>query len=249
MRVLIVPTRWETEAVFRSLPGAVPDPGWEVPAWRAGDLLVVEPGMGPDLAAALLPRLEMLALQTVWLYGWCGGLTPDLEAGDLVLADATVFVREDGTLAQVAHPAPGSLVAELRRLADRLGRRIVVGPALTSGHVLSSVEQKQAGASSGAVAVEMEAGPLAQWAADRSLPFVHLRVVLDPVESALPATELPTGDHGYAQRGALLSHVLTHPGEWPALWRLFRQVRTARRVMTDVIGALARPGGPLAPET
>ena len=248
MLVMIVPTRWETEAVLRSLPGAVPDPAWEVPAWRAGDLLMVEPGMGPDLAAALLPRLEMLEPHTVWLYGWCGGLMPDLGAGDLVLADATVFVGQDGSATQIAHPVPGSLLEEVRRLAHSLGRRMVVGPALTSYHVLSSVEQKQAGAASGAVAVEMEAGPLAQWATDRSLPFVHLRVVLDPVESALPATELPTDDHGYTQRGAILTHVLTHPGEWPALWRLFSQIRIARRVMTDVIGALVRPGGPLSPE-
>jgi len=246
--VLIVPTRWETTAVLRSLPRALPDPAWDVPAWRAGELLVVEPGMGPDLAAALLPRLELLKPQTVWLYGWCGGLTPDLGAGDLVLADATVSVGEDGTATRISHPVPDSLVAELRRLAHKLGQEMVVGPALTSAHVLSSVQQKQAGAISGAVAVEMEAGPLAHWVSGRSLPFVHLRVVLDPVQSALPATELPTDDHGYARRSAILSHALTHPGEWLALWRLFRQIRIARRVMTDVIEALVRPGGPLAPE-
>jgi hypothetical protein len=249
MRVLIVPTRWESEVVLGALSDAVPDPAWDVPAWRVDDLLVVEPGMGPDLAAALLPGLELLEPQAVWLYGWCGGLAPDLDVGDLVLADATIFAGEDGLLTRVSHPAPDSLVAEVRRLAQESGRRMVVGPALTSDHVLSSVEQKRAGAASGAVAVEMEAGPLAQWASGRSLPFVHVRVVLDPVESALPATELPTDEHGYAQRGALLSHALTHPGEWPSLWRLFRQIRVARRVMTDVIGALARPGGPLAPET
>jgi nucleoside phosphorylase len=249
MFLLIVPTRWESGVVLSRLADAVPDPAWDVPAWRAGDLLVIEPGMGPDLAAALLPRLELLELQAVWLYGWCGGLAPDLGVGDLVLADATIFAEEEGPATRVSHPVPVALVLEMRRLAHRLGQRMVVGPALTSYHVLSSVEQKQTGAASGAVAVEMEAGPLAQWAAGRSVPFVHMRVVLDPVGSALPATELPTDDHGYAQRGALLSHALTHPGEWPALWRLFRQIRIARRVMADVIGALARPGGPLAPET
>jgi nucleoside phosphorylase len=249
MRVLIVPTHWETEAVLGALSDAVPEPGWDVPAWRAGDILMVEPGMGPDLAAALLPCLELLEPQAVWIYGWCGGLTPDLGVGDLVLADVTIFMGEDGLVTRVLHLAPDSLLAEVRRLAQELGRRMVVGPVLTSGHVLSSVEQKRAGAASGAVAVEMEAGPLARWASGRSLPFVHLRVVLDPVESALPSTELPTDEHGYAQRGALLSHTLTHPGEWPSLWRLFRQIRTARRVMTDVIRALARPGGPLGPES
>lgn len=245
MFVLIVPTRWETKATLRSLPGAAPDPTWDVPAWHVGDLLIVEPGMGPDLAAAVLPRLEMLEIQSVWLFGWCGGLRPELGAGDLALADATISMREDDPKTWISHPAPGSLIEEVRRLAHKLGRRMVVGPVLTSDHVLSSVEQKQAGAVTGAVAVEMEAGPLAHWATGRSLPFVHLRVVLDPLESALPPTEFPTDDHGYAPRRDLLFHALTHPGEWPALWRLSKQIRIARRVMTEVIGALARPGGPL----
>lgn len=249
MLALIIPTRWETKAALRSLPAAVPDPEWDVPAWRVGDLLMVEPGMGPDLTAAVLPHLETLEIQSVWLFGWCGGLSPDLGAGDLVLADAAISMGKDGLTTRILHSAPDSLIEEVRHLAHRLGRRMVVGPVLTSAYVLSSVEQKQAGAATGAVAVEMEAGPLAHWATGRFLPFVHLRVVLDPLESALPPTEFPTDDHGYAQKGALLSHALTHPGEWPALWRLSRQIRTARRVMTEVIGALARPGGPLWLET
>jgi len=247
--VLIVPTRWETKAVLRSLPGARPDPAWDIPAWRAGDLLMVEPGMGPDLTAAILPHLEALAIRSVWLFGWCGGLKSDLGAGDLILADATISTAEVGSTTRIPHPTPDSLIEEVRHLAHRLGRRMVVGPVLTSHHVLSSVEQKQAGAATGAVAVEMEAGPLANWATGRSLPFVHLRVVLDPLMSALPSTKFPTDDHGYAQRGTLLTHALTHPGEWPALWRLLRQIRTARWVMTEVIGALARPGGPLGSKT
>lgn len=249
MLVLIVPTRWETKAALRSLPGAVPDPAWDVPAWRVGDLLMIEPGMGPDLTAAVLPRLETLEIQSVWLFGWCGGLRPDLGAGDLVLADATISAGEDGSTTSIPHPAPDSLIEEVSHLAHRLGRRMVVGPVLTSDHVLSSVEQKQAGAATGAAAVEMEAGPLARWATGRSLPFVHLRVVLDPLKSALPSTKFPTDDHGYAQKGALLSHALTHPREWPALWRLLRQIRAARAVMTDVIGSLSQAGGPLGPGT
>jgi hypothetical protein len=117
---------------------------------------------------------------------------------------------------------------------------------LTSDQVLSSVAQKQAGGATGAVAVEMEAGPLARWTAERSVPFVHLRVVLDPLESALPPTELPADEHGYARSRAILFHVLTHPREWPALWRLMPQMRLARRVMAEVMAELARIDGPLA---
>lgn len=248
MRLLIIPTRWESRAVLRSLPGAAREPGWDVPAWRVGDLLLVEPGIGPELTEALQPRLEPLEPQAVWLFGWCGGLVPELDVGDLVLSDATIFSQGvNEPMTRTPHPPPESLAAQVRRLAEERGRRMVVGPLLTSHEVLASQKQKQIGAAMGAVAVEMEAGPLARWAVARSVPFMHLRIVLDPLTSTLPPTRLPTDEHGHAPTRVLLVHALTHPREWLALWVLIRQARVARRAMADVIMALTRPGSPLAP--
>jgi len=251
MRILVIPTHWESRAVLKSLPGAVHEPGWDVPAWRIGDLLLVEPGVGSELTAALLPSIESLEPQAVWLFGWCGGLAPELTVGDLVLANATIFPKGvDGAVGpttQLPHPPPAPLVTQVHRLAEELGLRMVVGPVHTSDKVLASVEQKRTGAATGAVAVEMEAGPLARWAVVRGVPFVHLRVVLDPLVSPLPRTRLPTDEHGHAPTHALLLHALTHPREWPALWVLIQHARAARRTMADVITALTRPGGLLAP--
>jgi len=243
--VLIIPTRWESRAVLKALPGALLEPRWDIPAWRVGDLLLVESGVGPELTAALLPRIEPLEPQTVWLFGWCGGLVPELTVGDLVLADATIFADDPTT--RLPHPPDEPLTSQVRHIAEGLGLRLVVGPVLTSDKVLASREQKRAGAAMGAVAVEMEAGPLARWAVARSVRFVHLRVVLDPIASALPATRLPTDEHGDAPTRVLLLHALTHPREWPALWNLVWQARAARRAMAGVITVLTRPGGPLAP--
>jgi nucleoside phosphorylase len=242
--VLIVPTRWETEAVLRVLPGARHEPGWKVPAWRAGRLLIVEPGMGPGTMAAVLPCLDALLPGAVWLFGWCGGLTPELKAGDLVLANLTIVEKEDGSVNCISHPPSDLLLAALRRLVEGLGLWIACGPMLSSHDVLRSEAQKRAAAATGALAVEMEAGPLACWAVGRPLPFVHVRVVLDPLGSALPSRDLPTNASDHPQKRAILVHALNHPREWPALWRLFRQARTARRVMSDVVAALSRPGGP-----
>ncbi len=249
MRVLLVPTRWESQPVLGRLPGAMPEPGWDVPAWRTGDLLIVEPGIGPEPTAALLPRIEPLQPRQVWLFGWCGGLTPELGVGDLVLAEATITSAGTGAPAsRLPHQPPDSLVTQINRIAESLGRRMIVGPVLTSGKVLSSVEQKRDGAATGAVAVEMEAGPLARWAVACSLLFVHLRVVLDPLQLPLPPTRLPTDRQGSVTARDLLLHALTHPTEWPALWNLFHQARVARRAMADVIAALTQPGGLLDPQ-
>jgi len=248
MRVFLIPTHWESQAVLRSLRAAVLEPGWDVCAWRVGDLLLIESGIGPELTAALLPRIESLKPQVVWLFGWCGGLVPELAVGDLVLADATIFsAGADKSIARISHPPPEPLAAQLGCIAEQLGRQLVVGPVLTSDKVLANVEQKRAAGATGAVAVEMEAGPLARWTTAWSVPFVHLRVVLDPITSALPLIHLPGGEQGHASTHTLLLHALTHPCEWPALSSLIRQARTACRTMTDVMAALTRPDGPLAP--
>jgi nucleoside phosphorylase len=245
---LIVPTRRETEAVIAALPNAVPDLRWEIPSWRAGDLFIFEPGMGPDLAEAILPCLEAQEPGQVWLFGWCGGLRQELRAGDLVLGDATIVKRESGLVQRILHPPSESLLGEVRRVGSELGRRIVLGPVLTSDDVLRSVAQKQAAATTGAVAVEMEAVPLARWARLWSLPFVHLRVVLDPLWSALPPTDLPTDGRGNTSIAAIAGYAVAHPRQCSALWRLFRHISVARRIMSDVIAALSRPGGPLGAE-
>lgn len=244
MRCLIVPTRREREAVLRALrrgraPRHLSNLG--VPAWQAGDVTVVEPGMGPARAAAILPHLEPLGTRALWLVGWCGGLSEALGVGDLVLGNMTVFEDEQG----IAHPPSRPVEAGVRRVAWELGKRLLVGPVLTSGHVLVTAAQKRAGAATGAVAVEMEAGPLARWAADRGLPFVHLRVVLDPVTSALPS-ERPYGggSDGHAKRSFLV-RALAHPRDLSALFRLYGQIPHASQVITRTVRALSREGGPL----
>ena len=205
--------------------------------------MILEPGIGPVRAAALLPSLAPLAPEAVWLFGWCGGLSPDLAVGDLVLAEATLY-REDTScsLARAGHPPPGTLAEQVRALAGTLGRRLAQGPVLSVDRALRSVEEKRAAAVAGAVAVEMEAAPLARWAGDRGLPFFHLRVVLDPVDSALPPSRMPMDGYGRTSTLELWRHVLGHPGEWGALRRVFRQARAAQRVMTRTVAVLEGTG-------
>ena len=118
--------------------------------------------------------------------------------------------------------------------------RVHRGPALTADHVIAAPAAKRAAAACGALAVGMEAYPLAAWAAQRGVPFVHGRVILDTVEDALP--ELGGVLDGYgrlhirpllgalARRPALLGEFTRMAlrlrgvnrrlarGAWPRLW-------------------------------
>jgi len=62
----------------------------------------------------------------------------------------------------------------------------IEGPILTVSTPVRIPKEKKALRTSGAIAVEMEAYPLASWARAKGLPFIHIRVVLDTADESLP---------------------------------------------------------------
>jgi len=109
--------------------------------------------------------------------GFCGGADPALRVGDLVLADAVCHHGREIPI----DPA----------LVDRARRRLAGGPgALQVGRVASAdrvlgPDDKRALAADGFAAVDMESGPLARWAAERRIPFLALRAVVDAADDDL----------------------------------------------------------------
>jgi nucleoside phosphorylase len=178
-------------------------------------------GMGQASAMALCQRLAGRTgeLRGLALIGWAGGLQRDLAAGDIVLADAALDAE--------GQRAPCSM-------ANLPGAR--VGALLSVSAPLLTPQAKQAAASSGALAVEMEAYPLAAWAWAHDLPFIHARVILDPVSEALPDLGDALDAFGRVRPGRLASRLLTQPQLILDLLRLARRMRE----LGPVLSALAR---------
>jgi hypothetical protein len=160
----------------------------------------------------------------------------------MVLGDATLVmgVAPGETSAAIQHPPDPATAAWAARLAATQRRKLHIGSILTSPRVLVRASEKRAAGATGALAVEMEAGPLARWAGRHGVPFVHLRVVLDPVSSSLPDR-----DEGEGQGRAVGSWL--RRAVWSPVWRLRRQIRIAGQVVTELTAALVSGDGPLAP--
>jgi hypothetical protein len=110
--------------------------------------------------------------------------------------------------------------------------RLLLGPA-----------EKAAAAATGAVAVDMESGPLSAFAADRGLPFTALRVVLDgPGEALPPALAELIGPGGQVRGRRALGLLATRPGLAVALVALAGRGRRALGALGRVLArVLAEP--------
>lgn len=163
--------------------------------------------------------------------GVAGGLSPEFHPGDVVVASTVITAR-----------------ATFRTCPD-WSRSILT--ALPNAHytpvfgaeepVMSVLEKEALWNATGAAAVDMESGPVAEIAARYGLPFTVLRVVLDPAHRALPPSALAGArEDGKTDPLAVMKSLIRRPGDLPGLLSLADDTRRAS-------GALARSREALGP--
>ena len=128
---------------------------------RAGRLngmkiVAVANGAGFRLAAAA--ARVAVPVDAIVCTGTCGALDPELAPGEVLVA---------------------SSVNGKPCCAPESGRKFRSGPLLSQDRLASSAEEKAGLRAGGAVAVEMEAGAVAEVAAERAVRFYCIRAVLD----------------------------------------------------------------------
>ncbi|MDT4904322.1 MAG: 4-hydroxy-3-methylbut-2-en-yl diphosphate reductase [Pseudonocardiales bacterium] len=144
-------------------------------------------GMGAARVRQWLPRVAELQPSAVAVAGVAGGLDPSLRPGDIVVATE---VRDDRGRTVLRAAAP--LVAELRRL----GLRVHCGPMVSCDHIVSSQEERERLAATGALAVDMESAEIVR-ALDKGpdrVPVAVVRVIVDTAYTPLARLNtLPAG--------------------------------------------------------
>jgi 4-hydroxy-3-methylbut-2-enyl diphosphate reductase len=140
-------------------------------------------GMGPERGREWLPRLAALHPAAVAVAGVAGGLDPELETGDVVVATE---VRDEHGRTVLRGAAP--LAAELRRM----GLRVHTGPMVSCEHVAGGEHRARLRAT-GALAVDMESAAIVR-ATGNQIPTAVVRVIVDTAHTPVvhPAT-IPNG--------------------------------------------------------
>ena len=172
-----------------------------------------------------MPRLQRAVVagaSGIISFGTAGGLAPDLEPGDWIVAEAIVTGARRWE-ADIAWSA---------RLLDRLPHATHAVVASFDVPVAGASDKRALHERTGAAAVDMESHVAARVAAAHGLPFVACRVIIDPAHRTLPPAALVAmRPDGGVNLAALLRSLAARPGQLPALLRLALDARAARAAL------------------
>jgi adenosylhomocysteine nucleosidase len=203
------------------------------------DVMVIQSGMGfgnAARAAEMAVREERPDLLITT--GFCGGITPDLQAGDVVVAKHIVIAGESG-IEEVPVQFYGigpTFVA--RQVAE--GKRTVEGTFVSTRAITS--KGRLAAILPGhyrTPVVEMESGAIAIVAAENNIPLLAIRAVSDCADEELGFSLDEFCDpalHRILPHRVLLT-ILRKPRIIPQLVRLSR---SSRRAADGLEGACSR---------
>jgi len=161
--------------------------------YRGSRVSVAVHGVGGPSAAIVFEELRMLGARVIVRLGTAGGLVPQLEIGDAVVATGAAYLHGGAVgsyvpdACMVAAPDP-LLTTELYRRAAEVHGRVYLGPVFSSDAFYAEDKDfVKRWSSRGIIAVEMEVATLYALAAMRGFKASALLVISDNL--AVPGKE------------------------------------------------------------
>jgi adenosylhomocysteine nucleosidase len=223
VRLVVAAESREFRGILRSC-GPVTQLAWPVQYAVAAEFagaryIFAANGPGPRLAAEVLCAAEKnsakAGIQAVISTGFCGGLDPQLRLGSIVNATSVI---------------DGSSGCRWVTVANSTNTSCVRGSILSIDRVAVTAEEKrELAASTGAIAVEMEAAAVCSWAQANKIPFHCVRVVSDTAEDnlAIDMNAMRDADGRFDRLRIALTALAGPFSRIPGLMQLNRNCRLA----------------------
>ena len=193
-------------------------------------------GVGPERAGAAMAALledrpsRRSKVDGVLLVGVAGGVDPELETGDLLLADRHALQNGASQGAGQAIKPAADMLQSAQKAALELSVPIFNGGSLTVDHLVAEPHERESLRTKHQVSsVNMEDYRAAEAAQNAGVPFLSVRVVLDTASQRLPGY-LP----GLARsRYKVVTKILLMPWRIPTMLHLKRQLQLCQAVLTN----------------
>jgi adenosylhomocysteine nucleosidase len=196
---------------------------------RRSGLSIAIGGGTPQGARVAAEQLLQEGARSLVSFGLAGGLDPALTPGDLLAAET---VLSGGRL----FPCDAALV---RRLGVRSVPLLLAGDAI----VATAREKARLYAESGAAAVDLESGAVAELATEAGIPFAVLRAICDGADRNLPRAAMEGLDSaGRIAPFKLVAALLRDQAQIFGLIALGRDAARARSALLKAAPGLAALG-------
>lgn len=184
---------------------------------------------GEHCAAELLPIAVRNGCRSIISFGVAGGLSPDLEPGDCIVASAVIDYP-------ALRPTDPLWSGKLLRMIPSARHGPIMG---VNAVVADPADKRRLHSATGAMAVDMESHLVARLAACHGLSFAAVRVVIDPADRAVPpAALLAMASDGGTDMSSMIWEILARPSQLAALLRIAADAYAARAALVRLRRAL-----------
>jgi len=186
-------------------------------------------GGTPDGAALAAEAALAAGAKALISFGLAGGLEPALRQGTILRPGGVIW--------------KGMFFQADSRLVEALGG-LTAGTLLAAESTIIWAQEKQAAHhETGAVAVDLESGAVAEVARRHGVGFAVLRAVCDTAAENLPPAALAALDQAGKIKFLRVAHsVVRHPEQIPALLALAANANAARKTLAKEVAALSARG-------
>jgi adenosylhomocysteine nucleosidase len=191
-------------------------------------ILLCFAGAGPINAERATQNLINQGATHLISWGCAAALSPDLKPGHLVLASG---IKSDNQ----HFNSDADWIKHLHQLLSPSLSLSAANLAASKQLVASSQEKQQIFQQTGAIALDMESGAIAELAQTNGLAFVAIRAIADPASMNLPnAIAHSLNDNGQVVLTRLLTYLISHPWEIPCLIKLGLHFNAAQKTLKTV---------------
>ena len=190
-------------------------------------------GVGPNRSGARLTQIlegNYRNVDGILVLGVAGGVDPDLETGDLLLADR--YALQHGAAqgaGQSIHPDAAMLRSGQQAALD-LSVPVFNGGSLTVDHLVDQPQEREKLRTQYQIqSVNMEDYRAAEAARNNGIPFLSARVILDTADQSLPGYLPGLAKSPYK----VITNVLLMPWRIPTMLELKRQLQLCQSVLTN----------------
>lgn len=186
---------------------------------------------GTNVELNLKPVLKEYNVSTVISIGVSGGITNDVQYGDVVIQEIIYCQKKDTTFS-----SSKKLIDEFSKLFVNSQNCYKIKNGVTVDQVISTKDEKQKLSTLfPSSLIDMETFYIANLSNEKGIPMISIRLILDNYDELLPDLSTVLNEKGHIQPVNLIKKILKNPVLIIHLIKLGNKMKVLKKNISDLI--------------